>query len=337
MGEGSSTYEALQYLQSFVARKRRALGKKSISSCVFHGAGILVSRDAADEAGTLLEWFIESDDLFNIGYVGNNDDYCDMDNVYDYLSKLEPLQAEPVIQHMNGPLHQRVIKSGLLMKHKSVQEKLSKIDLLFADVFEKTCKWHHAYKMVIRLGDITRGAKILNNWSLEAYKYEKPLFYARAILTLLSERKIEQAVAMTTAAEPYMSTCDNIDPARPSEEDSGPLACWHLSQILSELISQPERERVDKNRLFNVLTTLYAEILDRMDVKLLELYQKVGIICFNVRSQESVGPDPMAMLQGLMQAGAPKMDPGKKKHAPGTIGGMNPSQMLAMLDAMQGK
>ena len=58
-----TTYEALQYLQSFIARKSKSLGKDGTSDCVFHGATILMNRTAYDDAGTLLEWFIDSDDF----------------------------------------------------------------------------------------------------------------------------------------------------------------------------------------------------------------------------------------------------------------------------------
>ena len=57
---------------------------------------------------------------------------------------------------------------------------------------------------------------ILNDWSKDAFKHEKPLFFAS--LTLLSERKIEQAAVMVKCGAGYLKNCENIDP-RPGDED----------------------------------------------------------------------------------------------------------------------
>ena len=64
----------------------------------------------------------------------------------------------------------------------------------------------------------------------------------------------------------------------------------------------PPKDRVDKLRLFNVLTGLYVGIMERLDVKLVELLEKVGINVFNYQSQGSQsGPNPMAMLEAMMK------------------------------------
>jgi len=53
------SYEALQLMQSFIARKKKLLGRKETSAMVFYGAGLLVDNGAPADAGTLLVWFIE--------------------------------------------------------------------------------------------------------------------------------------------------------------------------------------------------------------------------------------------------------------------------------------
>eukprot|EP01031_Cornospumella_fuschlensis_P041792 gene41792-51014_t len=61
-----AAYEALQYVQSFVARKKKALGPAGTSKAVFHGVKCLIkAASGVDEAaiattaGSLLRWFIE--------------------------------------------------------------------------------------------------------------------------------------------------------------------------------------------------------------------------------------------------------------------------------------
>src|SRR5688572_15382422 len=52
-------YEALQYVQSFVARKKKLVGQNVTSALVFRGVKLMVDNNASSSAGTLLCWFIE--------------------------------------------------------------------------------------------------------------------------------------------------------------------------------------------------------------------------------------------------------------------------------------
>ena len=297
MSEGkSSPYEALQYLQSFVARKKKSVGKDNMGLTIFFGADLLAQRKAFNYVGELLDWYIDSD-LFDIE--------TSLQRIEELLKKFTPEDAEPVAQCIYAPLHQKVVKGMTRENRNDLQTRLVKLDAIFADVFQKTKKWSNAYKTVLRLGDIERAATILNDWAKDAFKYEKPLFFARAVLTLLSERRIEQAALMVKYGAEYLKNDENVDPPRPGDEDSAQLAAWHLSFILSGLASLPPAQRVDKTRLFNVLTTLYSAHLDSLDLKLLELLEKVGKSCFSVKAAGSDGANPMALLQGLMAANAP--------------------------------
>jgi hypothetical protein len=57
--EGETTsYGALQYLQSFVARKKRSLDPQNLSACVFHGCSYLIGRGDAADAGNALVWYV---------------------------------------------------------------------------------------------------------------------------------------------------------------------------------------------------------------------------------------------------------------------------------------
>ena len=148
MSEGkSSPYEALQYLQSFVARKKKSIGKESTGLAVFFGADLLAKRKAFNYVGELLDWFISSDQ-FDIG--------SSLPRIEDLLKKFTPEDAELVAQCIYGPLHQKVVKGMTRDNQKDLQARLLKLDAIFADVFQKTEKWSNAYKTVLRLGDIER-------------------------------------------------------------------------------------------------------------------------------------------------------------------------------------
>ncbi len=55
--KGTNFYEAQQYVQSFVARKKKALTESQTSALVFHGAKLLLNHNAASDAGSLLVWY----------------------------------------------------------------------------------------------------------------------------------------------------------------------------------------------------------------------------------------------------------------------------------------
>jgi len=299
---GSQPYEALQYVQSFVARKKKALGRNKTSLCVFHSAKLFVDRDASSDAGTLLLWFLESEDLFHLaGQKGTEDKYCDTERILALLKGLPTQKACPVVDQIYGPLHQVVAKAGLLNVGE-VSTRMQQFERMSADIFQQSKKWFSAYKVVVRLGDLERAAGILNEWSKEGYATEKPLFFARAVLQLLSEKKLSQAEDMVRHGKTFIS--DNVSPVAPGGPHSAPLAVWHLAVILSGLASLPPMQRVDKTRLFSTLTSsrIYMTAIDKTDPRLSELLMRVGMQTFGVQPQADMQSNPMAMLHQMMMA-----------------------------------
>ena len=57
--KANNSYEALQYVQSFIARKKRSIVPEIVSSMVFHAAKLLVDHESAGYAGTLLLWYMD--------------------------------------------------------------------------------------------------------------------------------------------------------------------------------------------------------------------------------------------------------------------------------------
>ena len=352
----ATSYEALQYVQSFVARKKKALGRSSTSRCVFHGAKLLVDRGSSGDAGALLEWFIESDDLFHLagtkkagiggGAASSTEkDYCDVDRILGLLRGLSPEKAGPVVDSIYGPLHQVVTVAGLMKgdMRGGVSDRMEQFQRLSADVFEQNKKWFSAYKVAMRLGDTQRGARLLNEWSKQGNITEQPMFFARAVLILLSDKKFTQAEELVRHSTPFIA--DNVSPPTPSGPSSGPLAIWHLAVILSGLASQPPMQRVDKTRLFSVLYTKYRNVVDKTDPRLHELLGKVGEQTFKVElPADQQRSNPMAMLQQMMMAGGGMGRGGAPSSSGSSSGGGGEQvdyasiiQHLARLEAAGGK
>ena len=185
LDEGMLPYEALQYLQSFVARKKRHISSDTTSQLVFLGARRLIDTDSAADAGTLLLWFIEGgageEHPFHVEAKELEDDaalYCDVDRLYRLIKKLDAAKSVLLCEKIYLPLA-KITSRMKPPRHSSLQERLTLLEDLFADVFEENSRWLLACKSVGRLEDMERLAKILDMWSSEGYPTEKPLFFAR--------------------------------------------------------------------------------------------------------------------------------------------------------------
>ena len=185
LGEGMLPYETLQYVQSFVARKKRHISSDMTSQLVFLGAKKLIETDSAADAGTLLLWFIEGgageERPFHVEPKELDSDsslYCDVDRLYRLVKKLVSAKCVLLCEKIYTPLS-KITSRSKPPRHSSLQERLTLLEDLFADVFEESSRWLLACKSVGRLEDMERLAKLLDRWSSEGFATEKPLFFAR--------------------------------------------------------------------------------------------------------------------------------------------------------------
>lgn len=316
-------YEALQYVQSFIARKKKILGQKGTSHAVFLGASLLtgnhklgvspkpdqassISATLGLTTGALLKWFIEDgaglDYHFNMyPEIVNNAHYCDVENLFNFLSSIEVTIAGPIVEAIYNPLHVVIAKSKI-KKNSPLARRINKLEILFAQTFFANRKWLSAFKSYNRLQDAEKMAEVLLHWSNEGYRYEKPLFFARGILQLLSENKISLAKDLLHNTAPHVE--DNG-----GKKGGGPLstalAVWHVATILTDLANFPPMPRVDKTKLFGLLFRRYGPLFAQLDSKLFELLQKTGEVVFRfVLENPDATPNPMAMLQSLLTGGA---------------------------------
>jgi hypothetical protein len=171
------SYEALNYAQSFIARKRKHLGKNATSSLVFYGAQLLVSNGASSDSGTLLAWYIEDgagdDFLFHLEdrAITDKEIYCDVQRISELLTGLSAEQCGPIVTKIYGPVHKAILNKKKIKKNGPLSKRLESFEKKSADTFEATKDWLSAYKAVLRLeaSDMTRAANILDIWSNEGY------------------------------------------------------------------------------------------------------------------------------------------------------------------------
>lgn len=272
------SYEALNYAQSFVARKRKHLGKNATSALVFYGSRLLVDNGAASDAGTLLAWYIEDgagdDFLFHLEdrAIVDKEIYCDAQRISEMLTGLTLEQTSPIVSKIYGPVHKAILNKKKIKKNGPLSKRLETFEKKCADTFESTKDWLSAYKAVLRLeaSDMARAANILEMWSHDGYATEKPLFFARAVLQLLSDGKTAKASELLLVSAKYVEGEDG--------QSMPNIAVWNLATILTNLALLPPRPRVDPTKIFRIIAELYFPMLIKIDAKLIDLLEKVSLI-----------------------------------------------------------
>ena len=269
------SYEALNYAQSFVARKRKHLGRNATSALVYYGARLLVDNGAASDSGTLLAWYIEDgagdDFVFHLEdrAIVDKDIYCDVQRISDLLNGLTLEQTAPIVTKIHGPVHKAILNKKKIKKNGPLSKRLEAFEKKCADTFEATKDWLSAYKAVLRLeaSDMARAANILDKWSSEGYATEKPLFFARAVLQLLSDGKLAKASEFLAVSAKFVEGGE--------QSNTAAIAVWNLATILTNLAVLPPRPRVDPTKIFSIIAQLYFPLLSKIDPKLIDLLEKV--------------------------------------------------------------
>ena len=132
------------------------------------------------------------------------------------------------------------------------------------------------------------------------------MFFARAVLQLLADKKTELATNLIAASSTYIADNVTLNAPKPEYCMESSLAVWHLATILTNLASIPPMERVDKRKLFALLMNLYMPIIQYCDASLTSnILEKIGQNCFNyfsLASREQASRNPMDLMKAMFAA-----------------------------------
>jgi hypothetical protein len=311
-------YEALQYVQSFIARKKKIMGSEGVSSAVFTGAKLLLQASSIDPSvrgnvtGSLLKWFIEegagADHPFRLLDTNGNAP-CDTANLLELVHGLNDVSAGTLVSIIYNPIHLLLTRRKIKAKS-SLEKRVKKLETFFANAFLNSKQFLAAFKSFSRLEEAQGIVETLKRWSAEGYTSEVPLFFGRALLALLADGKLSLATAVLQLSAPLIP--DNIGgalgPSKGGGALSSSLAVYHVSVILTDLAGLPPHDRVNKPRLFVLLFNRYGPLIQQLDLKLFEALVRTGELLFNFespeRAQQAQAPSgPFAMLQQMMRGG----------------------------------
>ena len=303
-------YETLQYVQSFVARKKKHITPNTTSQLVFMGAKKLIAENAAGDAGTLLLWFIEGGagegHTFHIETQEIEDAnpalYCDIQRIIQLVKKNSDEKNGQLCDKIYTPLL-KLLQRVNPKKNTSLHDRVSLLEDIFADIFETTQNWQLACRAVARLEDMERLASVLNSWSKEGYFTEKPLYFARAVLLFFADGQSVLGMKLIKESLPFIEEGLLISG---EGAPSSSLAVWHLVVMMGDLAGITSRPGPDKAKIFKQLTSRYLFHLQRVDSKLVPMVHSAGEKLFGVvvdANRGGSGANPMEMLSSMLGGG----------------------------------
>lgn len=133
-------------------------------------------------AGNLLKWFIEDGAGSENGFKllndnVNNNNYCDIANLLDFLKTYRVEITGPLVDVIYNPIH--VLFTKITKKSNPLSLRIFNLEMKFAECFIGIKKFYNAFKCYIRLKDTDNAVKVIDLWSKDGYKTEKPIFFAR--------------------------------------------------------------------------------------------------------------------------------------------------------------
>lgn len=160
-----------------------------------------------------MTWFIEDgagiDFSFKLQFEDlNSENYCDILRLGEFLSNTPIDDAAVILDAIYGPLHVLISKSKIPSTSK-LSSRLLDMEKLLASILEGSQRWRNAFRSYTRIGDIRKVSAVLDAWSAGGYLAEKPLFFARALITYLAEGRAIQAAELLTYLKSLVT--DNID------------------------------------------------------------------------------------------------------------------------------
>eukprot|EP01041_Mallomonas_annulata_P002537 gene2537-4946_t len=324
-------YDALQYIQSFIARKKKSFGRSLTSSLIIYSSQLLIECNHAFEAGALLNWYINGGagegysfhltmDISN-DCTDSSNNPCDLESIISLLSSFSRNQIVPVIDAIYSSLLKLLKSKGVSIGKSSnsyLSNKLETFEMISADVFELTKNWSSAAKIFIRWQDAERAVIAVDLWAKEGYTKEYPLFFARVVFEILSENRVEFAskfIMLATEAHSVLSDDSTVD-------KTWPMPCpykavWHLAVILTELASLTQINMTEKQKMFEILHSRYYTIVAAIDAKSASLLLRIAEFVFQLKPRGAPA-NPMSALFGNLLSG-------------GAGGGNGLSQLMKML------
>jgi hypothetical protein len=167
MKEGGDAYEVLQFVMSFIARKKTHLDADAVSQLIFRGATYLAEKGSPTYASTLLAWYLD-------GNAGEDKTFQVNDGAFSDVQRLTAL-LDAVSNEAGERVLDGVYKLLLPMFHsvnKESQGSLHTMHTKWVAAFEAGGNWFAAFFSALVVKDYSRAASICKSWAAMGFKSE---------------------------------------------------------------------------------------------------------------------------------------------------------------------
>jgi len=295
-------YEALQFVQSFIARKKTKLTPDLISKLIFKGTELLsLAPGSSNYAGILLNWFIDGGAGDKVSFqLTSVEGYNDCERLSAVLSKLNSKDSEKVIDPIYRYL-QPLLNTTIKSSETSDSDKLSmkKLAMQFVDAFMAGGNWFAGFTFAISIEDYKTACKVCDLWAGQGYVTEGVLFFARACLYTMGENGASQGIHFLSEASRQKMIDKHMATAT-----AATAATWHVCEMIAELYTLKDVSTTEKRKIFAFLSDKYKPIFVSVDSRFSLIFDKAGEKLFKSVAR-SANPDfnPMGMLEAMMGGG----------------------------------
>jgi hypothetical protein len=316
-------YEAMLYVQTFVARKRRSITHLHACQLIFKGLEILLEYSEDQYAATLYQWllqqqFIDSEFLSIIFHktlilISLNQQTKKPNKISEFILAI----YTPLTAYLDSHL-----KGNSLEKTRYFYELNQKC----GEMFEGTRRWCDAKNSYLNIGDITSVVRVTHHWAEDGYGTEYPLFFCRMYLSLLGNKLIPQAAAFFRSAtdeylDSYEFTRHNSTATVPPSSvnvtathtiPTSSYSLWQMCILLNDLLGLLDTpalaSKIDSAKIFTLALSRYETLLKYYDPALYDLMKVVGVRVFHVKEERNEqqmnnAAGPMAFMNKLLMGG----------------------------------
>lgn len=167
MKEGGDAYEVLQFVMSFIARKKTHLDADAVSQLIFRGATYLAEKGSPTYASTLLAWYLDGNAGEDKTFQVNDGAFSDVQRLTALLNAVSNEAGERVLDG--------VYKLLLPIFHSANKESQGSLHTMhnkWVDAFEAGGNWFAAFFSALIVKDYSRAASICKSWAGVGFKSE---------------------------------------------------------------------------------------------------------------------------------------------------------------------
>jgi hypothetical protein len=265
--DAGKSYDAIQFCQSYLARKSTSVSSDVIASRCLHATRIFILKGFGVEAGILFQWFLTQPFQESLSTDTSN---AFIEEVSDILSSSNIGQSAAFAEN----IHQGII--SFVTTKSSLGDLPSKNNLYesMAKVFQTSENWETSLKFYLLTGDIASVAACLNNWANRGVTAEYPLFFCRNILQLLQQKKAAIAMILVSHSEAFINAFKRSS----ASVSAGPaLLVWNFTVIFVDLINLGSKvSSKEKKAIYELLSQKFQSSISSADPDLLNIIKKVA-------------------------------------------------------------